>query len=622
MLGLVLAVIMELVMWMLNWSTNILGLKVITIGFKVSLSFVNLLFVFGLLVIALQLILDYKANDAQKSLGKVVVAAVLVNFSFLIAGVILDVGNILTSLFMDNININQFGEMFGLNSLARISDSLGNGGGDYPVFASIIVGCFMIFFHVSLIITMGTLFVMVLIRNLRVIGLVIFMPLIWGLYAVPFASAQKYVEQWWEDMFKWGILYLPIVTFFIWIAVQSVAGIGLIDESPAAIDPNKGFLNAFVSDYFGLVLQLIVSIGIIAIGMKEAESRGADFAGKGVSAFKSVNKGMLSKSKKIGKGAARRTFVDNRVAQKAIRPVRTFADNKLGQIEGLKDSGSKASRIAGTLLSPFGRATARFMNRTQQNEEGIKKKQKELFDKTNDSQVLGYRAGSDEAKAAQLRELIDRGLIQKFISTRTNGLADITELAAATGRKSDKEIGKLSEIKELLSKRPELVPQILTDVGGVGPGNPNQMIINYVGKMSPSDVAKMDSSSLNNEAVVRGILSSKNATRSAINDSNREFREKFVDIVKTGNVGAGIVGLSSANQTDYQRITSDLTNTNKELTDAIARGDAGEVSRQQANRDFSDSELRAFSATLSPEEKSILAGRYYAQQVIVGLPTT
>ena len=75
---------------------------IIQLGFQVCLSLANVIFVIALIIIAFCTILNIEEYSAKKMLGKLITAAVLINFSLLIAGLILDFSHVVTNFFLGN----------------------------------------------------------------------------------------------------------------------------------------------------------------------------------------------------------------------------------------------------------------------------------------------------------------------------------------------------------------------------------------------------------------------------------------------------------------------------------------------------------------------------------------
>jgi len=80
-------------------------------GWTIVRDVANLGFVLAIVIIAIATILRFEKYGMQKLLPKLVAAAILVNFSLTIAGVLIDFSNVITTFFLDKAtgaNISEF----------------------------------------------------------------------------------------------------------------------------------------------------------------------------------------------------------------------------------------------------------------------------------------------------------------------------------------------------------------------------------------------------------------------------------------------------------------------------------------------------------------------------------
>ncbi|MDO8602056.1 MAG: hypothetical protein Q7R62_02955, partial [bacterium] len=88
------------------WAIGTLGVQITTheavsFGFGISLKIANVVFVVAIIMIAFATILRWHEYEAKKMLPKLIITALLVNFSLLAAGLMLDVGNVFTTYFLE-----------------------------------------------------------------------------------------------------------------------------------------------------------------------------------------------------------------------------------------------------------------------------------------------------------------------------------------------------------------------------------------------------------------------------------------------------------------------------------------------------------------------------------------
>lgn len=106
---------------MIHLSVKIIDSPIVKEGFRTALNLTNLGFVLAIIFIAFLTIFRLQGYETKKLLKNLIIAAVLVNFSFTIAGSVMDVGNVFSLFFIkasiggDSKNIENY-----TNSLAQL----------------------------------------------------------------------------------------------------------------------------------------------------------------------------------------------------------------------------------------------------------------------------------------------------------------------------------------------------------------------------------------------------------------------------------------------------------------------------------------------------------------------
>lgn len=93
-----------LVDFALNINLHLLESELIQAGWKIVLNFTNLGFVLAIIVIAFATIFQLQSYGMKQALWKLIVAALLVNFSLVIAGGFINISHIFTNYFNSRIN--------------------------------------------------------------------------------------------------------------------------------------------------------------------------------------------------------------------------------------------------------------------------------------------------------------------------------------------------------------------------------------------------------------------------------------------------------------------------------------------------------------------------------------
>src|SRR3990167_6276126 len=187
---------------------------------------INLGFVLGIIVIAFATILRVESYGMKQILWKLVVAALLVNFSLVIAGAFISVSNTVADVFLDattadNLSNALANAMQPQKFLKVKADSDPSAwsfitGGLSAVIKFLTSLLFILIFTFLTILAFLTLFVLLLVRIIFLILLLIVSPVVWLLWIFP--HTQKYWTQWWEQFIRWNI-FAPAVLFFVYLTV-------------------------------------------------------------------------------------------------------------------------------------------------------------------------------------------------------------------------------------------------------------------------------------------------------------------------------------------------------------------------------------------------------------------
>ncbi|MDO8582726.1 MAG: hypothetical protein Q7R63_01910, partial [bacterium] len=237
-------------------NSTILDGEVVQLGWRFCRDLANLGFTIGIVVIAYATMLGYESYGLKKLIGNFVIAAVMVNFSFSIAGFAIDISNMLTHFFV-KASIGGGAGQVGWESFHTFTETLASAfspqkllvtnTGNIQVYESIstndgMIAAVLSIFFVSLFTAfcaLGMLMVglTTISRFAYLSGLIIIMPLAVLCYAFP--KTKGYYHKWYGD-FMCQLMYLPAATFSMYIIIMFVqvkANIGLGNSQ--AIDLNK-----------------------------------------------------------------------------------------------------------------------------------------------------------------------------------------------------------------------------------------------------------------------------------------------------------------------------------------------------------------------------------------------
>src|SRR3989339_473940 len=155
----------------------------VNVGWVMVRDLVNMAFVIFLLVIAFGTILGLEQYEWKKLMVKFVLAAILVNFSRVICGLMIDVAQVFMTTFVNGIAAVMFAGM--------------------------------------MMMTMFAIAVMLLARLVVLWVLIVLSPMAFALNVIP--KTEKYAQEWWQE-FGQNLVAGPILIFFIWLSLVTVGG--------------------------------------------------------------------------------------------------------------------------------------------------------------------------------------------------------------------------------------------------------------------------------------------------------------------------------------------------------------------------------------------------------------
>jgi len=196
----------------------------VTLGWVLVRDVVNMFFIVVLLVIAFSTIIGYKPFHYKEYLPKLLLMAVLINFSRTLVGLMIDFSQVITLTFVNGFKqaaSGNFAKIFGISGLLNASKSA-SGPGDV---GSILIA--IIFAIVIMTIATTTLTILVLYFIIRIVMLwvlIILSPVAFFVTALP-GKMQAMMTQvsgvWWSKLSSW-LTGGPIVAFFLWLSLAVV----------------------------------------------------------------------------------------------------------------------------------------------------------------------------------------------------------------------------------------------------------------------------------------------------------------------------------------------------------------------------------------------------------------
>ncbi len=341
--------ILELVIKMGDTLTATVGVAVDQLWVVVR-DLLNMLFIFALVYIGIQTILDSGKADTRKLLGKLIIAALLINFSLLITKTIIDFSNIAATQIYDQITITGSytinGQTIGtgeaeagksisggiMNVLGFSSFDKGaiaskmSGEADWLSVKVIVYGFLMMIFMIIIGLIFATAALILVKRFVMLIVFMIFSPLMFAGFIFPkLERAQSY---WWSEFFKHAFI-APAFLFMMFISLNVLRAMPLQGST---------FEDGYTANgSFGAFLMLFVAAGFMIASMMIAQKMGSSAAGATLGALKSAG----NAARGAAAGAAYRTGVG--LPAGGVR-------NLWDRMDRAAESGSTTAKVTRTLL--------------------------------------------------------------------------------------------------------------------------------------------------------------------------------------------------------------------------------------------------------------------------------
>jgi hypothetical protein len=254
----------------------------VNVGWVVVRDVSNMAFVVILLVIAFATILGWEAYEWKKLLPKMVMAAVLINFSRTICGVLIDASQVVIMTFLNAISATVSGNViqsFYFANFSKFHPSVaadtGNSLANFATSGIFVASVAAAFFSALVCIMLAFYVGILLARVVRLWVLIVLSPMAFVFSILP--ATQGYAKQWWDELMD-DLVTGPVILFFLWLAFV-VVGSGQVNQEllggsdlPHKDDLAKEFQtqSVGVSDALGwnYLANLVIGIGILFVGVR------------------------------------------------------------------------------------------------------------------------------------------------------------------------------------------------------------------------------------------------------------------------------------------------------------------------------------------------------------------
>lgn len=412
---------------LIQYGVKMLTFPAVQAGFNVCLGIVNLVFVMSLIIISFQIILGVHEGEAKKQLAKVILAAILVNFSLLIAGLLLDASNVFTTFFTDTVTSKNIYVALNPGLFHKISQSsFGDGSpGFWGILVPQLAG--LLFTGVVLVI-MIAVFATAFVRNLYVACLLMVMPLTWAMWVFP--GLEEHHKKWWTNFMKWGVTMLPTMTFFMYLAITAAIQMQQMSTADAASLPQTNY------PLFNAVMNILIVGGIMVAGLKISQEAG------GISATAAL-------------GAAKKTagFIANNPLTKPVtQKISGAVSSKLTDMAGSKNFAARWAGKTAVMTGIAGGAATFAHGREHDLEESSKTRYGNMTKEQLSKLALTTTSSAEKAKIMMALSKQKGGV--KELAKLTGGPAKLAELSDAYHAETHKDASSLEGVKDAIKDNP------------------------------------------------------------------------------------------------------------------------------------------------------------------------
>ncbi|MEK7202766.1 MAG: DMT family transporter [Patescibacteria group bacterium] len=352
-LGLLLLLILNLLSQVAKYNGFITADTVVK-GWEIVRDLCNMFFILILLIIAFATILRQENYSAKKLLPKLLIMAVLINFSKTICGLIIDFAQVIMLTFVNGFSgggINNLTTLLGIDKLLSQAKS------PQVAEASVTIGSFAgvlgSFFAAAIAFIVIVVMLCVLVMRIIVLWVyVILSPLAYLLAAFP--AGQTYSQQWWKE-FSNNVIVGPVLAFFLWLALSTAQNVSIGADGKGG----SNFKSDLITDIFTekTFETYIITIALLIGGLTVTQQIGGiagSIAGKGMAAIqkgKGFAQGKIwGATKSLGK------FVGGEIKGQAKSLDATFLGGKgSAALEAVKSGkGATVGAVVGSVAGPIG----------------------------------------------------------------------------------------------------------------------------------------------------------------------------------------------------------------------------------------------------------------------------
>lgn len=269
-------------------STGLLNTPVVYELWKFVRDFINLFFILFLLFSAFATIFQVEQFSIKKLFLNILLAALLINFSFPITRFLIDTANVPMYYFADQLTppgqavsdvaketlkaSNLTDLILGVSEKNPVSTVLAQEGAWTKLFVAIV---FMFIFAITIVV----LALMLLVRLIALIILLIFSAI--GFAAFAFPGLQKYASQWWDTFWKYNF-FGPAALLMLFVAVKFMAAVNNSEFFKRATELTGTNVTVDAASTTTIASMVLFAVPIIMLWFAMALANSFSIAGAGM----------------------------------------------------------------------------------------------------------------------------------------------------------------------------------------------------------------------------------------------------------------------------------------------------------------------------------------------------
>lgn len=274
----------------------------------------NIAFILVLLFSAFCTVFQIEKYGYKKILLTLVIMALLVNFSFPIARVIIDFSNVIMYYFINNLGIGtKAASIFPtIAEDSAIANIIATGDASANASSSLLLASVVFMF--ILVVTVFVITILLLIRIVVLAFLVIFSSIAFVGSIVPFLST--HASKWWDNLFKYSF-FGPIMVFMIYVSLQMMASVRSIGSGTTdTIASMALFSLPIVILLAGLMVAKNMSI-MGAAAITGSATKFLTWSGKTLTGYRAAKWTVKAGAKKLDRDVLQKAYLSPRAWSRA-----------------------------------------------------------------------------------------------------------------------------------------------------------------------------------------------------------------------------------------------------------------------------------------------------------------